>query len=452
MNEHDAQERERLLKEELARMQERLERTTDLAHEPVPVGQRPSRASLWILALAVVLVIVAAFFTGWIPRSRQDATVVAENRQENSEKLVVNVVGVKRAEEKLEIELPANIQAVTEAPVLARADGYLKRRLADIGDRVAAGQLLAEIEAPELDQQVQQARAALLQAQASQEQSSAALEQGKANEQLASVTAKRWASLLTKGAVSRQDHDVYQAQAQAQGANVRALERSLAASKSNIEAAKANLARLEQLQGYRQVRAPFAGTITMRNVDTGALISAGQTLLFRIAQSGALRTFVNVPQTYAADVKPGLKARITITDLPGKVFEGTVARASSALDSASRTLLTEIQLANPGGQLLPGMYGTAVIEARRSTRPLIIPGDTLMVRPQGPTVVQIGEDQKAHYRRVVLGRDFGKSLEVLSGLEEGVWLVANPSDAVREGLAVKAVKMKEEGDKPGPRG
>jgi len=454
MHDHDAQERERLLRDEIARMKERLERTTDLAHEPVPVGKRPSRASLVVLAVAGLVVIAAAFIAGWIPRTRQDATVVAESRAANQQLLTVNTVTVKRAPEDIEIELPASVQAVTEAPILARADGYLKRRLVDIGDHVAAGQLLAEIEAPELELQVTQAQAAQAQSEAVEQQAAAALEQGRANEQLARVTAQRWSNLFAKGAVSRQDTDVYQAQAQAQNANVRALERSLTAAKSNIAAAKANLARLHQLQSYRQVRAPFAGTITLRNVDTGALISAGTTLLFRVAQAGSLRTFVNVPQTYAGTVKPGLKARLTLAELPGQIFAGTVVRSSQALDANSRTLLTEIQLPNPNGRLLPGMYGTAVIEARRpGDRPLIIPGDTLMVRPQGPTVVEVTSAGKAHYRRVTLGRDFGKTLEVLSGLAEGAQLVANPNDDVREGLAVKAVPMKnEEGGAPGPRG
>jgi len=351
----------------------------------------------------------------------------------------------------MEIELPGSIQAVTEAPILARADGYLKRRLADIGDHVKSGQLLAEIEAPELDQQVAQARANLQQVMASQEQAGAALEQAKANEQLASISARRWGNLLAKGAVSRQENDVYQAQSQAHSANVRALERSLAAAKSNIEAAKANVARLDQMQLYRQVRAPFAGTITMRNVDTGALITAGQTLLFRVAQTGSLRTYINVPQNYAGAVRPGMKARLTVAGLPGRIFEGQVARTANALDAASRTLLTEVHVTQGVGALMPGMYCTVVLEAKRQSRPLIIPGDTLLIRPRGTTVVEVTPDHKVHYRRVLLGRDFGKSMEVLSGIEDGAWLVANPNDAVREGMQVNPVKLKPE-ETAGPRG
>jgi RND family efflux transporter MFP subunit len=451
MSDQDAQQREALLKAEIARMKENLERSTDFAQEPTPRGARPTRLALWSLAIVGLLVVGAAFVAGWWPRSRRDAVVSAESHQAAAELLSVNVTEARRAPEQLDIELPGSIQAVSEAPILARADGYLKRRLVDIGDRVSAGQLLAEIEAPELDQQVHQARAGLQQAMAGREQASASLEQAKANEGLARVTAQRWANLFAKGAVSRQENDVYQAQAQAQSANVHAMERSLAASGSNIEAARANLARLDQMQLYRQVRAPFAGTITLRNVDAGALISAGQTLLFRVAQIGTLRTYVNVPQNYADAVRVGLKVRLSVADLPGRVFAGQVARTSSALDQSSRTLLAEIRVTDGAGALLPGMYCTAIVEAKRQSRPLIIPGDTLMIRPQGPTVVEITKDQKAHYRRVQLGRDFGKSMEVLGGIEEGALLVANPSDEVREGTLVKAIKLKSD-EAVGPRG
>jgi len=205
------------------------------------------------------------------------------------------------------------------------------------------------------------------------------------------------------------------------------------------------------MQLYRQVRAPFAGTITMRNVDTGALITAGQTLLFRVAQTGSLRTYINVPQNYAGAVRPGMKARLTVAGLPGRIFEGQVARTANALDAASRTLLTEVHVTQGVGALMPGMYCTVVLEAKRQSRPLIIPGDTLLIRPRGTTVVEVTPDHKVHYRRVLLGRDFGKSMEVLSGIEDGAWLVANPNDAVREGMQVNPVKLKPE-ETAGPRG
>ena len=449
----EAHEREALLRAEIARLHEHMARVTDLAHEPVPQGKRPSSTALWLLAFVTVVVLVGAFLAGYLPRSRRDAAVVAESRADGAALLVVNTAEVQRASNVETIEVPGSIQAVTEAPILARADGYLKRRLVDIGDRVVAGQLLAEIEAPELEQQVAQAKAALDQTLAAEEQSKASLEQGRANEQLARVTAQRWANLLAKGAVSRQEHDQYQAQAQAQGASVRALERAVAAAGSNIGAARANLARLQQMQGYRQVRAPFAGVVTLRNVDTGALISSGQTLLYRIAQTGTLRTYINVPQGYADDVKPGMQARLAFSDLPGRIFQGRVARSSNALDPGSRTLLAEIQLANTAGALMPGMYCTVALDIQRAHPPLLVPGDTLMMRPDGPTVAVVTRERKIHMQKLTLGRDFGKQVEVLSGLEEGQALVANPNDSVREGVPVNPVKLKgEEAAAPGKRG
>lgn len=446
--EPDAHEREALLKAEIARLRERTQRATDFAHEPVPQGAPPSRAVLWLLALLAVVILAAAFLGGYLPRSSQDAHVVAESRRDAAALPQVSAAQVLRSPAKVALELPGSIQALTEAPILARADGYLKRRLVDIGDRVSSGHLLAEIEAPELDQQLDQARASLQQAIAAQEQSSASLEQARANFQLASVTARRWANLLARGAVSQQDHDVYQAQARAQGANVQAQEKNVLAAGGNIAAARANVARLEQLLSYRQVRAPFSGIVTLRNVDTGALISAGQTLLFRIAQPSTLRTFVNVPQGYASSLRPGLSATLTFADLPGRSFAGRVARANSALDQNTRTLLAEIQLPNPGGQLMPGMYCQVSLEIERTNQPLIIPGDTLMLRAQGPLVAIVRDDGTVHLQTIRLGRDYGKQLEVLDGLAPGQWLVVNPSDAVREGVRVNALRVKPEPAEP----
>jgi RND family efflux transporter MFP subunit len=304
--------------------------------------------------------------------------------------------------------------------------------------------LLGEIEAPELDQQVLQIRAALRQAEAAAEQSQASLEQARTNAQLASVNAQRWANLLQKGVVSPQENDTYQAQAKAQAANVVALERAVTAARSNVEAARANLDRINEVQAFRKVRAPFAGVITMRNVDTGALIAAGQTLLFRVAQTGTLRTYTNVPQSFADSVHPGITARLTFANFPGKVFQGKVVRAAQAFDPSTRTMLTEIQVPNPSGALMPGMYCQVQLEIMRTSPPILIPGDTLIVRPQGAQVASITAGQTIHLQTVVLGRDFGKEVEVLDGLQEGQLLVANPSDAVKEGLRVQVNRMKAE--------
>lgn len=446
---HDpnAAEHNALLRAEIARLKERAARAADLVEHNVRPGRRPSTTILMIVAVLAVVVLGVAFAGGYLPRMRRFAAITAEAKADSSARPTVSTATVRRGEAAVALTLPGSIQAVMEAPILARADGYLKRRLVDIGDRVTAGQLLAEVEAPELDNQVQQAKAALQQSNAALEQAMASLEQSRANEQLARVTAQRWSNLLAKGAVSKQDNDNYQAQFQAQSASARAQERAVAAARSNIEAAKANLDRLNQVQGYRLVRAPFAGVITLRNVDEGALISSGQTLLYRVAQMGTLRTYVNVPQTFADVIRPGVEAQVTVSDLPGRIFRGKVARSSNALDPSSRTLLTEIQIPNHDGALLPGMYSEVALSIERKNPPLIIPGDTLLIRPQGTMVALLRPDQSIHFQKILVGRDFGKEVEVINGLQEGQALVVNANDSVQEGVKVNPVKLKEDGAK-----
>jgi RND family efflux transporter MFP subunit len=321
--------------------------------------------------------------------------------------------------------------------VLARASGYIVKRLVDIGDRVAAGQVLAEIEAPEIDQQILQAKAQDDQAASAIQQAQANLVQGQANLQLAEVTKDRWQKLFDKGVVSRQENDTYRAQWAAQQANVDALEKAIAAARSNLGAAQANLARLNDLQSYQTVRAPFAGVITLRNVDTGVLVTEGATLLFRIAQTGRLRTYLNVPQADADSIRPGQKATLVIPDLAGRKFPAVVTRTANALDPSSRTLLVEVQAPNSDGLLMPGMYAQVDLAVPRKEPPLAIPGDTLVVRDNVTQVAVVAGDGTVHFQRVQLGRDFGDRLEVLSGLEPGQLLAVNPSDSVHEGVKVK---------------
>ena len=318
-------------------------------------GSRPSRLTLWVLALLLVVLVVAGFFAGYLPRRRRESVLAAESKVAVDALPVVNVQKVRRAQAKTSLVLPGNIQAVTEAPILARASGYIKRRYVDIGDRVKEGQVLADIEAPELNQQIRQAKATVDQANSAIEQAQAALQQGRSNENLARVTAQRWENLSKKGVVSRQENDTYQAQWAAQQSNVQALEKAVAAARNNAAAVEANVARLTELLAYQTVRAPFAGVITLRNVEAGVLVNEGNTLLFRIAQTGRLRTYLNVPQSDAGSVRVGQQAVLVIPDLPGHGFPGAVTRTANALDPATRTLLVEVQVPNPGALLMPGM-------------------------------------------------------------------------------------------------
>lgn len=390
--------------------------------------------TVFVLLLALGL---AGYYFGYLPRQKREMVLAAESVTNGEALPVVTVAPAVRSSGTANLVLPGNIQAVTEAPVLARASGYIKKRYADIGDRVKAGQILAEIEAPELDQQILQATAAIEQSNAAMQQSQANLEQGRSNENLARVTKDRFQKLAEKGVISKQDNDTYQSQWTAQTANVQALDKAVNAAKSNTSAAEANLARLNDLKNYLTVRAPFAGVITVRNIDDGVLVNEGNTLLYRIAQTDRMRTYLSVPQADADSVHVGQRASLSIPDLPGRKFPGTVTRTSNALDSVTRTLLTEVQVANESGTLLPGMYAQVDLSVPRKDPPLAIPGDTLIVRANGPQVALVRPDNAIHYQIVQLGRDFGDKLEVLGGLKEGDQLVVNPGDAVHEGVKVK---------------
>ena len=421
---------------------EDLKRRLQQQEQPAPAG--PSRGALWTIALLAAALIVIAFFTGYIPHQRREAVLANEAMVTEKAAPVVNVVAVERSAGKSELVLPGSIQAVTEAPVLSRSNGYVKRRYVDIGDRVSAGQLLAELEAPELIQLLHQAQATLEQTKSAVEQASANLQQSRTNERLAQVTAQRWANLFQRGVVSRQENDTYQAQYDSQKANTQALEKAVAAARSNVAAAEANLARLTELKGFSRVLAPFAGVITVRNVDTGVLVNEGSTLLFRIAQTNRLRTYLNLPQADASSVRVGQVATLSIPDLPGRKFVGAVTRTANALDPATRTLLTEVQVANPDNALMPGMYAQVDLTTPRKDPPLLIPGDTLVVRSDGPQVAVVGADRNVHYQRIQLGRDFGDRLEVLSGLQLGQQIVVNPGDSVREGAKVNPVLLRKQ--------
>ncbi len=438
-----SREEERLRREnqDLKRQLQELKGTTGHASDRGSHGNvwHPSGITIAALFLALVLLIVAAFFAGYIPLQKRRALILNEAQEQERALPRVEVIQVGRGSNNSELQLPGSIQAITEAPILARADGYILRRLVDIGDRVQAGQTLAEIEAPELDAQVRQATANVQQAQAAVDQALANLKRGEADTELARVTAQRFAGLSTQGVISRQDNDRYQAQYQSLVAGMQSLEKAVAVQRSNVSAAEANMARLQRIQGYRLVKAPFDGVITLRNVDVGALVNAANTLLFRIAQTGTLRTYLNVPQTYASGLRTGQPARLSVPNLPGREFAGAVARTASALDPASRTLLVEVHVPNPDGALLPGMYARVDLVSARTTPPLLIPSDALIVRGEGTSVAVVGPDHSVHLQRIEAGRDYGDRIEVIAGLQVGDWIIPNPGDVIREGVRVDPV-------------
>src|SRR5437762_7649025 len=344
--------------------------------------KRPS-SRVVVIALVVLIGLIAV---GAVPRLRQSAAL---QRAAAPTVPTVTVMTPSRAPAAADFTLPGNIQAVQDVPIQARADGYLKRRFVDIGDRVKQGQVLAELDTPELDQQAAQGRAAVAQAQASLAQAQSALQQARAalqhNEATARVndiTLTRWRELKAKELVAQQDVDNFQAafdgsraDVAAAQANIDALTASANAARANVVANEANLRRLTDLQSYQTLRAPFAGIVTVRNVDEGSLISAGSAAnampAFRVAQIDRLRIFVNVPQTFVSSITPGLSTDTVVRELPNRVFKASVYSTAEALDPASRTLLTEIRMRNDGGALRPGMYADVKFRVMRSDPPFL---------------------------------------------------------------------------------
>ncbi len=407
---------------------------------PADVWQ-PSATTIWAIALGVLVLLAIAFFGGYIPMQSRRAVIAAEAHEQGETLPQMRAIRVARSNVNSDLALPGSIQPITEAPILARTDGYIQRRLVDIGDRVKSGQLLAEIDAPELVDQVTQAKAAEKQAEAGLDQATANAQQGKTDMELAKLMAQRSGQLVTRGAIARQDDDQSQATYQSKLAALNALQKAVDVQRANVAAVQSNLARLTKLQDYRMVVAPFEGVITLRNVDVGALVNSGNTMLFRIAQMDELRTFINVPQAYANSIRVGQPATLTVSNLPGRMFAGTVARTSEALDPSSRTLLAEIHVPNRERLLLPGMYTQVDFKAPRFDPPLVVPSEALIVRDNGAQVAVVRFGNTLHLVKIQAGRDYGDRVEVLAGLNEGDTVVTNPGDIAREGLKVDVVSV-----------
>ena len=403
-------------------------------------GGRPSRRAVTWMAVAVV-VLGALLALGYWPRVVRNRQLAVSARTQQEALPVVSLAQVRRAPAETELLLPGNVQALTETTVFARADGYVTRRLADIGDHVQRGQVLAEIESPELDQQIREAQATLLRVRSGLRQAEAGASQTQANLRLAEITAQRWLTLAGKGVLSQQDGDEKQAALDARRADAAAGAASVQAARDAVSANEATVQRLLELRAFRQVRAPFAGVVTARNVDVGSLVSAGSSSsvreLFRIAQIDTLRVFIMVPQTDAWLITRGMSCTVDIEARGGESVTGTVTRTANALDPASRTLLTEVQIPNAGGALLPGSYATARFRIRRATPPVLIPSTAFRQTEKGPMVAVLQDGGVVHLQPVTLGRDAGAQIEVIKGLAPGQQVITSWTDAVREGAKVK---------------
>ena len=361
---------------------------------------------------ALILLIVAVLLAVWGEVSRVAAR--SSLGKETAEAAIPTVVTVKAEPSSLgeELVLPGAVQAYIEAPIYARTNGYLKKWYTDIGTQVTKGQLLAEIETPEIDQQLSQAQADLATA--------------RANENLSASTNERWKGLLATESVSKQD------------AEEKAGDYS--AKKAAAESAAANVARLRDLESFKRVIAPFDGVITVRNTDIGALINAGQSSgseLFRIAETRKLRIFVRVPEMYASATKPGLEADLRFSEYPNKSFAAKTVRTSSSLDAALRTLQVELELDNGKGELFPGAYAEVHFKLAANAESLRLPANTVLFRAPGLQVATVDSNQHIKLKSIVQGRDFGNTIEILSGLEPNEMVVLNPPDSITDGVTVK---------------
>ncbi len=382
-------------------------------YQPSDVGPKPAgRAKL--LIVAVLLVLITAGAVTFLNRKSETDALAKE-----TEAVSIPTVAVVQPQAEPgndELVLPGNLQAFIESPIFARTNGYLLRWYKDIGSKVEKGELLAAIDTPEVDQELSQARA-------SREQIKAALG-------LAKISADRWANLLKSDSVSQQEADQ-----QASG-----YQQALA----NLAAADANVRRLEELESFKNVYAPFSGVLTRRNVDPGALINSGAQAagreLFDISRVDPLRVYVSVPQAYAPNIKVGMKANVTLQEFPGQKFVGTVVRTAEAIDLATRTLNTEVDVPNKDGKLLPGSFGQVHFATGTSVPRITIPVNAMLFRAEGPQVAVVDKDGKVHLRPISIGRDFGATLEILGGLDVSDQIIINPSDSLEEGQKVHVAK------------
>jgi len=385
---------------------------TPSRHSP-PAGARapdprPKRYALIALGLAVILAV-------WGIASRLIARATLEGEAASAAIATVTTVKPSQGPASDTLVLPGTVQAFYEAPIYARTSGYLKAWYTDIGTTVKKGQLLAEIDAPEVDQQLRQAQADLATAQA--------------NYELARTTNERWQGLLATESVSQQDADQRAGDAAAKAAA--------------RQSAAANLARLRDLESFKRVVAPFDGVVTQRNTDVGALINAGQSpgsALFRVADTHRLRIYVSVPQAYAAAIQPGLTAGLVFADRPAQRYSAAVASTARALDPTSRTLQVELQIDNATGELLPGSYAQVHFTLSVGANTLRVPVNTVLFRAQGLQVATLDPEHRVHLKSITQGRDFGTEIEVLTGLDAADTLIVNPPDSISEGAAVRVAQ------------
>ncbi len=388
-----------------------------------PSGEQPKRSSLFLalIVVAVILLIIGGF-TLLQRRSQYKALANETETRAVPTVAVVHPVAESDAED---LVLPSTLQAYVESPIYARTSGYLRKWYHDIGSKVHQGELLADIDTPEVDQQLAQSRAELGTSQA--------------NQSLSQITATRYEGLLKSDSVSKQEAD------NAAG--------DLAAKRATTQSSEANVRRLQELESFKHIYAPFSGVITRRNVDLGNLINAGNggaaQQLFAIAQTDPIRVFVNVPEINAPAIHTGLVAYVELQQYPGQKFYGKVARTADSIDLNTRTLLTEVDIPNKAGLLLPGGFAQVHLAVSVTGQRMEVPVNALLFRSEGLRAVTVDENHKTHLQKLTIGRDYGTSLEVLEGLKASDWIVINPADSLDDGVQVNVKQMAQTGS-PAP--
>ncbi len=386
---------------------------------PPKLDAAPPRKAVFAVVVIVLLLVLAGAAT--LVMRAHASRVLADTTVQNA---VPTVAVVHPTEEKPDEELilPGTLQAYVESPIYSRTNGYLLRWYKDIGSHVKAGDLLADIDTPEVDQELMQARAARQQVVAAMD--------------LAKINADRYQSLRTTDSVSQQEADT-----QSSG-----YQQAMA----NLSAADANVKRLQELEGFKHVYAPFDGVITKRTVDPGALINSGNAgaagrELFDIARIDPLRVYIPVPQAYAPAIHDGLNAVVTLQEFPGQKFSATVTRTAESIDPTTRTLLTEVDVPNKDGKLLPGSYGEVHFKPNINVNKVTVPVNAMLFRREGAQVAVVGSDGKVQLRKITIGRDYGTSLEILGGVEASDFVIVNPSDSIEDGQQVNVASPKQGG-------
>lgn len=411
--EHHAQSEQAKRDEEIEALQKRARHQPQSIQRPPEMPPAPPGKALMIVGVLLVILLLAGGFT-MFSRISHERALAKETERETVP--TVNVVNPQSEKPDEDLVLPGSLQAYEESPIYARTSGYLVRWYKDIGSRVKKGELLAKIDTPEVDQELDQTKAA-------RQQTLAQLE-------LAKISADRWENLRKSDSVSAQEADQQSSgykQAQA-----------------NLAAADANVRRLEQLEGFKEVYAPFDGVLTRRNVDPGALINAGAGAagreLFDLARVDPLRVFTSVPQAYAPYIKVGAKTAVTLQEFPGQEFVAMIARTAESIDPTTRTLLTEVDVPNKDGRLLPGSFGEVHFKVGNNVNKVTVPVNAMLFRAQNAQVAVIGADNKVQLRAINIGRDYGTSLEILGGVAASDRIVVNPPDSLENGELVNVAQ------------